>query len=80
MYGTWNPFCSNEIDSHGIVATLGEKTTDVSKKGAYGDFPTLINLFSKLFKSGEHSSSSSEALEASDMVVSGEGRMKRNVM
>ena len=79
MYGTWNPFCSNEIDSHGIVATLGEKTTDVSKNSAYGDFPTLINLFSKLFKI-EGWSSSSEASEVLDMVVNGEGRMKINSM
>jgi hypothetical protein len=52
----------------------------MSKKGAYGDFPTLINLFSKLLKIEGRSSSSeaSKAPEASDMVVNGEGRMKTN--
>jgi len=46
----------------------------VSKRTAHGDFPALINLFSKLFKI-EGGPSSSEAL---DMVVSGEVAKKRS--
>jgi hypothetical protein len=81
VYGTWNPLGSNQKDGHGIVTVIGDKTAimSVSKEAAHSDFPTLINLFSKLFKI-EGRSSSSEALEALDMVVNGEGRMKTNVM